>query len=134
MTSTERVIEICKERGIALSKVEKELGYGNGYLARKKKGLPYDRLKEVARYLDVPIDYLVYGDDTPFKLEIMPPDVEGTNNYYFDRVTLDMAQELHDNPEMRLLFSAAKGVKPETLRELHDMLLILKRREMRDDL
>lgn len=45
MNSVERVKEICKERKIPISKVERDLGYANGYIGQLKKGVfPADRL------------------------------------------------------------------------------------------
>ena len=127
MTSTERIIELCRQKGIAVSRLEKDLGFGNGYRAKKKRELPYDRIKAIAKYLDVSEEFLVYGE-TP---SIQTEDV--VDSYYIDPNTAHIAQEIHDNREMRMLFSAAQDVSSETLRELYDMLLILKRREMRND-
>lgn len=60
MTSVERVKDICKARKIPLSRLEKELGYSNGYIAQLRKGVfPSDRLTEIAAYLDVPVDLLL---------------------------------------------------------------------------
>lgn len=63
MTSVERVKCICKERRIPISKLEKELGFSNGYIGQLKKGIfPADRLKKIADYLEVSIDYLMTGE------------------------------------------------------------------------
>lgn len=54
MNSVERVKEICKERKIPISKVERDLGYANGYIGQLKKGVfPADRLLDIAEYLGV---------------------------------------------------------------------------------
>ena len=59
MNSVENVKAICKERKIPISKLEKDLGFANGYLSQLRKGVfPYDRLKKIADYLDVSVDYL----------------------------------------------------------------------------
>ena len=66
MNSVERVKEICKERKIPISKVERDLGYANGYIGQLKKGVfPADRLLDIAEYLGVTSEYLLTGD-TPF--------------------------------------------------------------------
>lgn len=51
------------------------------------------------------------------------------DGYYKNEDTAEIAQEIHDNPELRLLFSAAKDADPQTLKDIHDMLLIMERRE-----
>lgn len=47
MEIVERVRLLCKEKGIAISKMEKDLGYGNGYFNPKKlRAIPSSRLKD----------------------------------------------------------------------------------------
>ena len=63
ITCVERVKELCKERGISISRLEKELDFGNAYIARLKKGtFPADRLDKIAKYFDVSPEYLMYGE------------------------------------------------------------------------
>lgn len=67
MTTTERIIKLCKEKNIPISKIEKDLGFGNGYLKSLKKGdIPYKRLELVSEYLEVGIDYLIFGSYLQF--------------------------------------------------------------------
>jgi len=62
MTIIERIREICKERKLPVSKLEKELGYGNGYLNPKKiSAIPSDRLVEIANYLNIPVSEITVG-------------------------------------------------------------------------
>lgn len=64
MTSVELVKNICKSRKIPISRLEKDLGYSNGYIAQLRKGVfPSDRLTEIANYLEVPLDLLL-GNET----------------------------------------------------------------------
>ena len=67
MTSVDRVKAICKERKIAISKLERDLGYANGYIGQLRKGVfPDDRLAEIAAYLSVSTTYLMTGkEETP---------------------------------------------------------------------
>ena len=59
MNSVEKVKAICKERKIPISRLEKDLGYGNGYIGQLRKGtFPDDRLVEIANYLNVASAYL----------------------------------------------------------------------------
>ena len=62
MNSVERVKAICRERRIPISKLERELGYANGYIGQLKKGVfPDNRLSEIADYLSVSAEYLMSG-------------------------------------------------------------------------
>lgn len=65
MNSVERVKSICKEKKIPISKLERDLGYSNGYIGQLRKGVfPTDRLVDIANYLNVSTDYLLTGEET----------------------------------------------------------------------
>ena len=49
---------ICAEKGTTLKQIEKDLGIGNGVIARwenKKGSPPYDRIIAIAEHLNVPV-------------------------------------------------------------------------------
>lgn len=65
MNSVERVKKICKERNIPISKLEKDLGYSNGYIGQLRKGVfPSDRLADIAEYLNLSVSYLMTGEES----------------------------------------------------------------------
>lgn len=71
MTSVDRVKTICKTRKIPISKLERELGFANGYIGQLKKGtMPAERLAAISEYLGVPHEYLLNGD----AMEPVPPE------------------------------------------------------------
>ena len=62
MNSVERVRQLCKERKIPVYRLEKDLGYANGYINQLRKGVfPADRLLEIANYFSVSVDFLMTG-------------------------------------------------------------------------
>lgn len=64
MNSVERVKNMCKTRKIPISKLEKDLGFSNGYIGQLRKGVfPDDRLIKIADYFDVSVDYLLTGEE-----------------------------------------------------------------------
>ena len=64
MNSVERGKAICKERKIAISKLEKDLGFSNGYIGQLRKGVfPADRLMAIADYFELSVDYLATGEE-----------------------------------------------------------------------
>lgn len=65
MNSVDRVKKICKDRKIPISKLERELGFSNGYISQLRKGVfPTDRLVLIADYLQVSADFLMTGVDS----------------------------------------------------------------------
>lgn len=118
MNSVDRVKNICKERKIPVSRLERDLGFSNGYIGQLKKGtFPADRLNSIANYLNLSPQYIMTGQENE------------TEQYYHDEETAQMAQEIFENKELRLLFSAARDASPEDLKTTHDMLMALKRKE-----
>ena len=64
MNAVERVKSICKERKIPISKLESDLGFSNGYISSLKKGVfPDDRIRKIANYFNVSVDYLMTGKE-----------------------------------------------------------------------
>lgn len=56
----EILFALCKQRKISIHKVEKDLGYGNGYFrSLKKKEMPAQRAREVSNYFGVSVEYLM---------------------------------------------------------------------------
>ena len=50
-------------------------------------------------------------------------------HYYIDPEAAKMAQELYDNPGMRILFDAAKNVSPEDLKVAAELISRMKKKE-----
>lgn len=126
MNSVERVKKICKERKIPLSRLEKDLGFANGYIGQLKKGsFPDERLKKIADYLNLSPEYLMNGSEQS--------DLSDTK-YYINEETAEVADRIFHNKELRLLFDAAQDAQPEDLTTVHQMLLALKRKERGEDI
>lgn len=56
----EKISSLCNERNITIGKLEGILGFGNGTIWKWKKSSPsVDKLKAVADYFGVTLDYLL---------------------------------------------------------------------------
>jgi transcriptional regulator with XRE-family HTH domain len=61
-------------------------------------------LQKVAKVLECTVDdFIDYDKDSPLA------------DYYENKETAKLAQEIHDNPEYRMLFDATKNLSPEDL-------------------
>lgn len=66
LTPVEKVLELCKRRSVAPSKVEKDLGFGNGYLNPKKvDDIKFKRLEIILNYLGVDWIEFFTGEEKP---------------------------------------------------------------------
>ena len=62
--SVSYVREICRQRKIPVSTLEKACGFSNGYLnPRKLTKLPYDRATAIAEYLSLPVEQILTGEE-----------------------------------------------------------------------
>lgn len=60
----EKVKELCEKNNITVSKLEKDLGLGNCTILKWKDSSPsFEKIKMVADYFKVSIDYFVEGSD-----------------------------------------------------------------------
>lgn len=67
MDSVELVKNICKERKIPISRLEKECGFSNGYIRKLKEGkFPTDRIQKISDYLGISLEYLTTGKEPEF--------------------------------------------------------------------
>lgn len=119
MLTYETIKDLCKEKGVTVTKVEKDLGFAKGSLCKLNTNKPsLEKVQKLADYFGVSVAYLS-SDESGSKSE----------GYYYDEETAEMAQELFKNKDLRLLFSAARDASPEDLKTTHDMLMALKRKE-----
>lgn len=77
MTTYEKIKALCKSKGIAITAMEKELGFGRGSIGKMKNGkqgsTSADRLQKIANYLNVPIAQLT-GQDSDWQPSITEKD------------------------------------------------------------
>lgn len=120
MTTYEIISDLCKQRGIAITALEKELGFGRGYIGKfKTRGtIPtVKKLQQIADYFGISVN------------DLMPGNERSDSGYYINPETAAIAQDIFENKELRLLFDAARDADPEDLEAVHTMLLALKRKE-----
>lgn len=115
MSIYDRISELCDEKGISIVGLEKELGFGRGSIGKLKKGtkMSAERLQTVANFFSVPVSYVVEDENQD-------------GGYYVYGETAQIAQELFENRDLRLLFDAARDAKPEDLQIAAEMIKRMK--------
>ena len=123
-TAVQYVRRMCKEKGIAISKLEKDLKFGNGYLNPKKgTKIPYDLAVMIAEYLHCDINPLLSNDSEERVIRIVRPNRDAIEksafddgaDYYEYRESQQIAQQIMDDADLRALFDAARDSRPEDL-------------------
>ena len=115
--------KLMEENGVNATAVSKATGIARSTLTDWKKGrlqLKYEKLKMIAEYFGVNVS-VFYGEDVQTSGQ--------QDGYYMDEETIRIAQMIHDNKELQLLFDEAKDADPSDLQAAHGILLALKRKE-----
>ena len=116
--------QLLQKFGVTTADVCKATGIGQSTMSNWKNRrnlLSGKNAQLIADYFGVSVDYLMTGKEK-----------EGGERYYLNDESSEIAQEIFENKELRLLFDAAKDAQPEDLQTVHQMLLALKRKERGD--
>ncbi len=75
MTTFERIQELAKKRDKNLKEISIELGYSKNYLYTLKTKEPAaDKLRNIANYFNVSVDYLLGRTENPNQASVKPSD------------------------------------------------------------
>lgn len=114
--------DLCEKNGVKPYHVSKCTGVSTATLTEWKKGTytpKAEKLQKIADYFGVSLEYLTTGRH--------PGQTSSSGKkYYFSDATAEAAQELFEEPGLRLLFDAARGADPEALKLAADMLRKMK--------
>ena len=69
MATLDIIRTLCTKNGISIKKLEKELGFSNGSLA-KSATIKAERLQKIAEFFGVSVDYLMTGEEQSNKVEL----------------------------------------------------------------
>lgn len=86
-----------------------------GMYEQGRRNPDYETLEKIADIFNVDMNFLMGGKTK-----------ESTPEYYINPETAKLAQELFDNPDMRVLFDAARNSEPKDLQMAADLLKRLK--------
>ena len=125
----ERFEQLLLEKGMKAADITKITGLKSTVFSEWKSGKSVpktDKLILIAKALGTTVEYLVTGEET------VKESTSG-KKYYFSDETAEMAQELFENSEMRVLFDVQKDMEPEDMKAMYNMALALKRKERGTD-
>jgi transcriptional regulator with XRE-family HTH domain len=109
--------QLLQKHGITPYKLSKEIDVSQSTLSDWKRGRStpkQDKLQKIADYFGVTIDYLMNGEEKEEK------------PYFLDDDARKIAEELSKNPDLHILFDAARTVSAEDLKFVVDMVNRLK--------
>lgn len=113
--------QLLEQRGLKAADVCRGTGLPSSLFSEWKRGKSVpkaDKMKKIAEFFGITVGYLM-GEDVQNEKE----------EYYLNKETAEIAQNIFDNKELRLLYDAARDAQPEDIQTAYDMLLALKRKE-----
>ena len=111
MDIAERLKELRAKKGYSQAELAEKLHISKSTISMIEAGSrkpSYELMEEIADFFNVSLDYL-RGED-----EKSP--------YYLDPEVAEMAKELYERPEMRVLFDASRGATTEDVQMAADLL------------
>lgn len=118
-TFEERLKQIRNEKQLSQAELAKELGVSQSTVGMWENGKNkpgYPTLIKLSKIFDVSLDYLL-GEDKNDK----------SDAYYIDDDARKLAEEMSQNPDLHILFDAARSVSTEDLQFVIEMVKKLKR-------
>ena len=111
MNTVERIKFLCSEKKIPISKLEKDLGFANGYIGQLKKGtVPDDRAIKIAGYLEVSVSYLTTGKESSL-------DLSGSSAH--------LLAKLRNDKQLKDVVTTYLRLSKEQRKHVYDLVLML---------
>ncbi len=121
----ERIKQRRLELGYTADALAKLLNKNRATIYRYENGdienMPIDVLEPLAKALNTTPAYLM-GWQEPHKAST----TSQTEDYYLDAETAEYAEMLRTRPEMRMLFSASRGISKEDMEKAVEYIELLK--------
>ena len=109
--------EIIKNRrielGLTLKEVATAVGVSEGTVSRWESGnitnMKRNKIAALAKTLQIPPTTIMGWED----------DTQKHQEYYLNPETAKLAQEIHDDPELKILMDASRDLEPEDYGSIH---------------
>lgn len=103
MLTYETIKKLCKENGVTVTKLEREIKIAKGSLCKVNTNKPsMEKVQKIADYFNVSVDYLMGAEEK-----------EDSPVYYTNEETAKLAQEMFEDSDMRSLFDMKRNMPPE---------------------
>lgn len=114
--------QLREEKGMTLEELGDKVGVGKSTVRKWEKGMIQnmrrDKVAKIAAALGVSPAYLMGWPENNTANE--------RSSYYLDPESASIAQAVFDNPSLRILFDAARDVKPENIMLAAELLKKMK--------
>lgn len=113
MGTNEIIRGLCKERGITIQKLEMSLGFSNASIAKANSNMKAQKLKAIADYFNVTMEYLLTGQKESEPVRMSPKLSEDERELMSRYLLLDQSDRDKLSAYLDGLLSADKYEKKE---------------------
>lgn len=116
----EKFEKLLKINNVTPYRVHKETGISSATLSDWKNGKSEpkkDKIEKICNYFNVPLSYF-YNDEK-----------EDEPKYYLNDETAEIAQEIFENKELRMLFDVTRNASAKNLEAYYNMIKALESQE-----
>lgn len=129
MSMAERIKELRLAAGLTQEELGDKLGLQKSAIAKYENGrvenIKRSTIQAMADLFGVRPSYILGFDDEE--------DEPNTVTYYIDPEAAEIAQEVYDRPELKMLFDASRKVSAEDLRFVVEMIDRMAKKERGED-
>ncbi|WP_054674027.1 helix-turn-helix domain-containing protein [Veillonella denticariosi] len=126
----ERIKRLRKQNNLSVDEIIKKLNISRAtyyrYESNEIEKLPLTILEPLANILNTTPAYLM-GWENPHQ-STLNTNSNQTDSYYLDAEAAEYAEMLRTRPEMRMLFSASRGISKEEMQEAVNYIEFIKSR------
>ena len=125
MSVTEKLDKFMRERGFNKADVARLSGVPyttiDGLYKKGDENTKLSTLRKLASFIGCTIDELTDGY------------MSMEQGYYLDPETARLAQEIYDNPDLRVLMDASRKLPPDDVKTVADLVTKMKKKENHED-
>lgn len=129
MAKGERIKALREQRGMTQDELAEKLGTTKQTVYKYETGvitnIPSDKIEEMAALFGVTPSYLMGWDEDPKNGQ--------PEGYYLDDETAALAQEIYEDPDLRILLKAKEDLSAEDLNVVINMIKALQVKENNND-
>ena len=117
--------QLLQKFGVTTADVCKATGIGQSTMSNwkaRKNLISGKNAQLIADYFEVSVDYLMTGKEK-----------EGGETYYLNDETKEIAQEIFENKELRMLFDVSRKASPEQLNAFYNLIKTMQDAEKGND-
>lgn len=117
-TTGDKIKYYRKKEDLTMKELADKIGVAEStisYWESGKSSPRMDKVEKMSHIFNIDPSVLVFGDEPT-----------ASNTTKWDDETLEMLEEVHKTPELRMLFKATKNLSPEDIKKTVEMIKIFK--------